>query len=163
MENEDLDEAYEEALSGSPVEQVSPTIEVLPPEESQSDPLFNRTDLDILAENRALRKALIGQLAPKGRLPMDKSDKTMLLALMNGLDSEVLTRARIKVAAKTEESVNDIRAMVSHALLNCSIPRAKPFSEADLKEPDHIKFKPPVPGQMDIGVKNLTMQDIEED
>lgn len=136
------------------------TVEVIPA--PQSDGAFTSDDLATLNETRRLRKMLIGQLMQEGKIPEDKADKALLTNLLNGLDAEVISRARVKVAAKTEEAVSDVRSMVAHALLQHRTNRPGPFSHKELEPPSHVQFRETVPGETDIGFINLKIEDIEE-
>lgn len=74
-------------------------IEVIPAD--QADGPFTADDVATLNETRRLRKLLVKQLVKDNQIPEDKSDKILLVNLINGLDAEVMSRARVKVAAKT--------------------------------------------------------------
>jgi len=139
---------------------ISIEVEVLPAVEND-DPVFNPVDAAILKNNRDLKINLIKKLTPNGNLPADKDQTTALLALMSSLDSEVLTRARIRVAAKTENGVSDLRALVAQALLNKPVKKPQAFSPKAIEAPAGMKFAQPVPGAMDVGVVNLTLKDLE--
>ena len=135
-------------------------VEVIPA--PQSDGAFTSDDIATLNETRRLRKQLNGQLTQGGKLPEDKSDKILLTNLINGLDAEVLSRARVKVAAKTEEAMTDVRNLVAQALLRHNTARPVQVTHKDLEPPTHVSFRETVPGETDIGFINLTIEDIEE-
>ena len=136
------------------------SVEVLPRE--SADGPFSSSDLALLSENRNLRRELIKQLAPSGKVPIDKADKSMLLNLINGMDAEIIARARVKVAAKTEEALTNITAMVGQALLQHKAVPVADISDEALELPSHVNVPEPVPGQMDIGVIGLTIADVQE-
>ena len=135
-------------------------IEVLPPE--QPDGVFSPDDLAVLNENRRLRKMLIGQLIQGNKIPDDKADKTLLVNLLNGMDAEVISRARVKVAAKTEAAMTDVRHLVAQALIQHNSRSVTRLTARDFEPPSHIGQRETVPGELEVGVINLTMDDIEE-
>ena len=135
-------------------------IEVIPAD--QADGPFSSDDIATLNETRRLRKLLVKQLVKDNQIPEDKSDKILLVNLINGLDAEVMTRARVKVAAKTEEALTDVRHFVAQALLQHNSRRPKTITSAAFEPPPGVERKTLVPGEAEIGVINLTMSDIEE-
>ena len=136
------------------------TLEVIPAE--KSDGVFTSEDLAILSENRRLRQSLIRSLTNGSTIPVDKADKAMLVQLINGTDSEIIARTRVKVAAKTEEAMTDVRNLVAQALLQHNGRHMKAISASDLEPPSHNQPKALVHGETEIGTINLTMNDIEE-
>lgn len=136
------------------------TVEVIPAE--KADGVFTAEDLAILNENRRLRRSLIGCLTNGNKIPEDKADKAMLIQLINGMDAEVISRTRVKVAAKSEEALTDVRNLVAQALLQHNTRHITPIALSDLEPPSHIKGKELVFGETEIGTINLTMDDIEE-
>ena len=136
------------------------TLEVIPAE--KSDGVFSSEDLAILSQNRRLRQSLIRSLTDGIKIPEDKADKAMLIQLMNGTDAEIISRARVKVAAKSEEALTDVRNLVAQALLQHNNRTIKPLALQDLEPPSSIKARELVPGETEIGTINLTMSDIEE-
>lgn len=76
--------------------------------DAQDDGVFSLDDKRVLDENRKLRRKLISLLTDGDKLPEDKSDKAMLINLMNGLDSEIISRARLKVSAKANETTSNL-------------------------------------------------------
>lgn len=136
-------------------------VEVIPASQ-EADDIFSSEDLAALNENRKLRRALIRMLSKGDKLPEDKADKTALIQLMAAADAEILTRARIKVAAKSEEAANNLANAVGSALKNFKIPPRPVITKEAFEVPAHIKAPTPVPGNMDIGNIPLTMADLED-
>lgn len=137
-------------------------LEVIPAsaQTHRADDVFSDEDLQTLRDIRNLRKQLITNLTPNGKIPDDKSDKTMLIQLMAGVDSEIAMRARVKVAAKTEENNANLTALVGQAMKNFKVPRVGVGQSAEFEMPSHIKLPAPVPGQMDIGTILVTIDDL---
>ena len=129
---------------------------------STSDGLFSAEDLDTLKENRRLRKALINNLAKDDKVPFDKADKSMLISLLSGLDSEILTRARIKVAAKTEETASNLTQLVGQALMSYKPSAGEPVKPRITTLPDTVKATNIVPGETDFGNRQITLDDLKD-
>lgn len=124
------------------------------------DGLFSADDLASLKENRRLRKALVTALAGDGKVPADRSEKTMLISLMAGIDNEIIGRARLKVAAKTEEQMTNLTGLITQTLLHCKvepIPNAPP---RNMSLPDSIKTGPVVPGEMATGLAPVSLKEL---
>lgn len=139
-----------------------PEVEVLPP--SQGDDLFSAEDNRVLSQNRALRRRLIGLLTETSSgsvvIPEDKADKALLVNLLNATDSEIMGRARLKVAAKTEEAMTNMTGVVAEALRQCKIERPVATGERLISLPRHITIDDIVPGEMEIGVINVTLEEL---
>lgn len=136
-------------------------VEVIPAQRG-SDDLFSADDEFILSQNRKLRTALINKLTPDNKVPEDKADKNMLIQLMNAQDSEIIARARLKIAAKSDETANNLAAMVGQAMKDFKHGSRPVVTKEAFQIPAHIVAPKLVPGQMDIGTVPLTMKDLEE-
>jgi len=128
---------------------------------SPSDGLFSEEDTLALNANRSLRRLLINSLSPTGKVPEDKADKSMLIQLMNGMDSEIIGRARLKVAAKTDENVTNLTGLVAQALMKHKVNAPVRTGPREVTLPATIKVTNPVPGEMDQGVVRVTLEEIQ--
>lgn len=132
-------------------------------QEVTKNDVFDEEDNKLLAENQALRKLLISQLTSDGKsVPMDKADKNLLVALMNGVDTSIYTKARVKVASGAEKSMNDFTELARQVILNHrNTPRV--FTPASLEPPPELTFRDPVPGDDVMGLVNLKPEDLDSD
>ena len=126
----------------------------------QEDGVFSADDTALLNETKQLRMTLIRSLAGEGHVPINKSDKIMLTQLLNDVDGQIVSRARTKIAAKTEENNGNITAMIAQALMKHRVGSAVPAAERVLDLPKEISAGEIVPGEMDQGVRNVTMADL---
>lgn len=134
-------------------------VEVLPPEDRSQGP-FLASDMELLDENRKLKRLLIKELTKGGKLPDENSDRNALLTLMASLDSEIIARTRVKVQAKTDEAMANVTAMVSQALLQHRTSAETEVTDDDLAIPSSVERVQLVPGQADIGNIPLKLQDL---
>lgn len=137
--------------------------EILDAEEGEQDAIFNAEDNQILRSNRDLRRKMIALIMPEDKLPAEKEKLSALMSLMKDLDNEVLTRARIKVAVKSEENATNLNAMVCKALLQHKVGANGPAAASQRVLPSHLQITDIVPGEMDIGVIGVTMEELRDD
>lgn len=132
-------------------------------EEVSKNDVFSEEDNKLLAENQALRKLLISQLTSGGKsVPLDKSDKVLLIALINGADDSIYTKARVKVASGEEKAANNFTELARQVILNHrNTPRV--FTPSSLEPPPEITFSDPVPGDEVMGLVNLKPEDLASD
>lgn len=124
--------------------------------------LFNEEDHDILKNNRRVRTMLLNALVKDGEIPKDTEAQKMALAIMKDLDAEVLTRAKIKVASKTEQGITNLASLVGKALSSYRPGTPLPITTEQRRLPDAIRPSNIVPGEMDIGMLPLTLDDVQE-
>lgn len=118
-----------------------------------SHDLFSEQDtLDINYTNQ-VRKDLVKKLVKEAIVvPEDKSDKIMLLGLLDGIDRNILSRAKIKVDKKSADNSSAVADMVSQAL--GLIPTQQLSKNPDIQSPtlpDDIPLPALVEGETTIG------------
>ena len=130
--------------------------------DAQDDGVFSLDDKRVLDENRKLRRKLISLLTDGDKLPEDKSDKAMLINLMNGLDSEIISRARLKVSAKANETTSNLTSLVAQALMQYRPDQHEEHAPRILELPSDIMIEDLVPGEMDIGNIVISIEEFTE-
>lgn len=130
--------------------------------DAQDDGVFSLDDKRVLDENRRLRRKLISLLTDGDKLPEDKSDKAMLINLMNGLDSEIISRARLKVSAKANETTSNLTSLVAQALMQYRPDQHEEHAPRILELPSDITIEDLVPGEMDIGNIVISIEEFTE-
>lgn len=130
--------------------------------DAQDDGVFSLDDKRVLDENRKLRRKLISLLTDGDKLPEDKSDKAMLINLMNGLDSEIISRARLKVSAKANETTSNLTSLVAQALMQYRPDQHEEHAPRILELPSDITIEDLVPGEMDIGNIVISIEEFTE-
>lgn len=130
--------------------------------DAQDDGVFSLDDKRVLDENRKLRRKLISLLTDGDKLPEDKSDKAMLINLMNGLDSEIISRARLKVSAKANETTSNLTSLVAQALMQYRPDQHEEHAPRILELPSDVTIEDLVPGEMDIGNIVISIEEFTE-
>lgn len=134
----------------APMDVASPAVAVFTPDEER-----------VLEKTQSLRLQLLGALCPDGTIPQEKADKTLLVSLLNGVDSQAVSKARLRVSAKTEENAMNYSAMVAKALLSHRVLPPPPRDpSAPLVLPPEIKLTDPVPGETDIGLRTFSIDEL---
>ena len=128
----------------------------------QDDGVFSPEDKRVLDENRQLRRRLISLLTEGDKLPEDKSDKAMLINLMNGLDSEIIGRTRLKVAAKADQNTTNLTSLVAQALMQYRPDQHEEILPRVLELPSELKIDDMVPGETDIGNIVISIDEVSE-
>ena len=130
--------------------------------EAEDDGVFSPGDKRVLDENRRLRRKLISLLTEGDKLPEDKSEKAMLINLMNGLDSEIIGRTRLKVAAKANENTSNLTSLVAQALMQYRPDQHEAPTSRILELPSDVKIEDLVPGETDIGNIVISIEEFTE-
>lgn len=130
--------------------------------EAEDDGVFSPGDKRVLDENRRLRRKLISLLTEGDKLPEDKSEKAMLINLMNGLDSEIIGRTRLKVAAKANENTSNLTSLVAQALMQYRPDQHEAPTSRILELPSDVKIEDLVPGETDIGNIVISIEEFIE-
>lgn len=128
--------------------------------------LFDAEEETELSDIQAIRKDLTNLLIKdetgKLKVPEKTADKVLLAQLLDGRERQVLTKARLKIASKSEENAQDLRANVAE-VLRAFKSSAKPATPGDRNIPEEIlKAVTPVPGEMSIGNIPMSIDEIAE-
>ncbi len=138
------------------------SVEVLPPVAAK-DSIYEASEDSILVENRILRQQLIKLLVTgeSGQLqvPKSTSEKVLLDQLLNGVDKEVTTRAKLRIASKTSDELGNLAGAVAKALRSHNVTKSCHAAAENRVLPANIKVYDPVPGEMDIGTKTFDIKD----
>lgn len=133
----------------------------------QQDGIFTSEENEILTENRRLRQMLIGILTKdetgKTRVPGSTSDKVLLDSLLNGVDKEITTRAKLRVATKANDTTANLLALATSALTSHKVPARRHATPEERTMPDNIVVDNPIAGETTIGVKTFELNDILKD
>lgn len=123
---------------------------------SRADDLFDEEDAQALAANRLIRRTLVRALTEGNKVPESNSDKSLLLGLMDGIDREILGRARLKIAAKSEENNSNMTAFAAQILKNHTSGATRVPGNRVLDLPDTVRLDNPIPGELDDGLVPIT-------
>lgn len=127
-----------------------------------SEEFLSPEDLKTLNEINELRGKLIKKLVGEdASIPSENSDKNLLVSLMHGIDSSVLAKAKLKAAQKNEESFSNMASVIARALANHRPGQTEFDGERIIDIPSDVPPVETVPGEMDIGMINLTKADLK--
>ena len=138
-------------------------VEVLPPVAAK-DSIYEASEDAILIENRTLRQQLIKLLvineAGQVQVPKSTSEKLLLDRLLNGVDKEVTTRAKLRIASKSSDELGNLAGAVAKALRSHNVNKSRVAHPSERVLPADIKVYDPIPGEMDIGTKTFSVEEI---
>lgn len=121
--------------------------------ESEHDPMFDEYEGAGMAMIQRLRLGMIRDITKNGTVKvtdLGTSDRVFLNNLMTGYDISSTTKARLRIAAKTEKGLSDLTSAVGEALMKFRVEKpAAPASKRVL--PEDIKPTNVVPGHMERG------------
>lgn len=86
----------------------------------------------------------------------------MLINLMNGLDSEIIGRTRLKVAAKADQNTTNLTSLVAQALMQYRPDQHEELLPRVLELPSELKIDDMVPGETDIGNIVISIDEVSE-
>lgn len=117
-----------------------------------------------LKEIREIRMGLTKLLTrdDEGNLviPKSTSEKVLLTGLLDGIEREVLTRARLKVSSDEAAATTDLKGAMVEMLKAHAARRARPAAAEERVLPEIVRPENVVPGEMDIGNNPLTLADV---
>jgi regulator of replication initiation timing len=128
------------------------------------DAVFSEEENSILLENRKLRRVLTNLLTTdetgKTVLPKGTADKALLAQLIDGMDKEATTRAKLRIAVKANDNAANLTALAARTLIGHKVPVRKPSSPEQRALPSDVQVPDIVPGETDIGVTTFTLETI---
>lgn len=128
--------------------------------QENDDDLFSADDKSILEQNNAIRKKMLAELCKSTGIPVGEEDRKLALTLMKDLDASIYTRARVAVARGTEKGITNLTAVVGKALLSYHPDHVPAAPAASRVLPKTIEVTDLVPGEMDIGLLPLKVEDL---
>ena len=122
--------------------------------------LFSPEDQALIDANLALRKRIIRKMTEKGKLPTSDEDRKFLLDAVNGIDSSIFTRARIKSQDQANQTNTKITEIIGQLLYSAKTNAALiPLRESlpDL-QPDY-RVLDLAPGEDAPGIQPLSFDE----
>ena len=123
-----------------------------------SDSFIDDQGLIDLEYTRNLRRRMVDEiiLNSKGKIPEDKSDREALFRAIDGLDVQVLSKARIKAQDKSNQAANSIAGSIAE-LLKAKKRNKSVVIEREEEVPSLPKDVTvvPVPGETDTNPEQL--------
>lgn len=122
----------------------------------EDDDLTSLNDKRLLELTMRKREDIINKLTVNGNIPEDKSDKALLVSMLDGVDRTILSKSRIKADTKIADSSAQATSLIANILssfnskniINIDSNREIPIlSHTD----SSIEF---IEGEMDTGTQN---------
>jgi hypothetical protein len=126
------------------------------------DQLFTKEEQDMLDQINGLRKKLIEKLTggTGDVIPAEASDKALLVNLINGAEAQTLTKVKLRAQNKSDQAIGNAAAFVARALINYRPGQNTSDAPRITEVPTSVPKVETVPGEMDIGVINLSEKDL---
>lgn len=134
--------------------------ESAPPSPQLDEELFSKEDQEILQKTRTLRQTLLKSLVPSDKLPENNTEKVIVIQLLDGLDKQVMNRAKLRATDKQTNAIQNSAQAVAETLRNYTARTSTPAPAEMRKLPDAVKVTDPVPGEMEIGTITVNMDEV---
>lgn len=118
-----------------------------------------------LNRTQDIREKIVAATMKNGAIPVDRDDREFLMKAIEGIDRQVLSKAKIKSDDQNSKAQTEAASMIASLLLQAgqqhkAANHARAERELVLDMPD---LKDIVPGETDIGVHTFTYGDIVKD
>lgn len=130
-------------------------------EESENSVFVTDEQID-LNLTQSVRRNLVMQLTKDEKIGDDIEKANLLLKTLEGMDKQVGTKAKLRIANKATDKTNNMAAVVA-ALLNgdISLPMPTNIPRVDTTKPLDYVVDNYVPGEKDLGRVAITMDDLK--
>lgn len=130
-------------------------------EESENSVFVSDEQID-LNLTQSVRRNLVMQLTKDEKIGNDIEKANLLLKTLEGMDKQVGTKAKLRIANKATDKTNNMAAVVA-ALLNgdISLPMPTNVPRVDTTKPLDYVVDNYVPGEKDLGRVAITMDDLK--
>lgn len=131
--------------------------------ENENDDLLSLEDKRKLNLTASVRENIITELTKKG-VPDDKDSQTFLIKALDGLDTNTLSQAKLKIDKSNKDANDQITNMVTEFLMRTT-GKAQPSEEKrkDIPElSESFVIQDAVPGESDIGTVDITLEEIQK-
>lgn len=112
--------------------------------------------------SQSIRRNLVMQLTKDEKIGNDIEKANLLLKALEGMDKQVGTKAKLRIAKKSTDKTNNMAAVVA-ALLHgdISIPMPTNIPKVDTTKPLDYVVDNYVPGEKDLGRVTITMDELK--
>ena len=126
------------------------------------DKVFVSDEQIDLNRTQAVRRQLVTDLMKEDGIVKDIEKANLLVKVLDGMDKQVGTKAKLRLTAKSTESTTNMAAMVA-ALLNgdMNLPTRQDSPIVDVSKPLDHKVLNYVPGERDLGRVTISMDEIK--
>ncbi len=131
--------------------------------DNEDDDILSLEDKRKLNLTASIRENIITETTKNG-IPQDKDTQSFLIKALDGLDTNTLSQAKLKIDKKNKDENEKIAGLVTEFLMRST---SKPLNPEEKREqapelPDSFIINDPVPGEKDIGVVDITLKELEE-
>lgn len=113
------------------------------------------------------RMELVEQLTPGGKMPVEAKDQAIVLAALNDMDKQAISKRKLKAEEKNSDSLASM-ADTMDSLFSKFGNKSPLMIEGGVADrvvelPDSLATIDLVPGELDIGTQRIELRDIEGD
>jgi len=125
--------------------------------------IFTKEDEEILEYTRVVRRSLIKELTDDGKkVPYGKEDKALLASLLDGMDNNIVRTVKARTSIKELDQHAQDAQLVRSMLLERAKMRESKIINPEIPTVDTLEDELPiVEGENDIGIHQLTLDDLD--
>lgn len=126
-----------------------------------SEALFQDEEVQQLAFTQGVRRKIVNSLFKEDKLPGDPVEQATLMKALEGMDRQVLSRAKIRTDDKTGQTAKQTTSLIAELLMRTS-PAGQVRPENAPPRVLTVDTPAPtlVPGMTDVGTVDLQSKDI---
>ncbi len=130
--------------------------------ENEDDGVFISDEEIDLHRTQSVRRQLVTDLMKDQKIGDNIEKANLLVKVLDGMDKQVGTKAKLRIAKKSTDKTNNMAAMVA-ALLNgdMSLPLPTNVPKVDTTKPLDYVVDNYVPGEKDLGRVVITMDELK--
>ena len=130
--------------------------------ENEDDGVFISDEEIDLHRTQSVRRQLVNDLMKDQKIGDNIEKANLLVKVLDGMDKQVGTKAKLRIAKKSTDKTNNMAAMVA-ALLNgdMSLPLPTNVPKVDTAKPLDYVVDNYVPGEKDLGRVVITMDELK--
>ncbi len=130
--------------------------------ENEDDGVFISDEEIDLHRTQSVRRQLVTDLMKDQKIGDNIEKANLLVKVLDGMDKQVGTKAKLRIAKKSTDKTNNMAAMVA-ALLNgdMSLPLPTNVPKVDTAKPLDYVVDNYVPGEKDLGRVVITMDELK--
>ena len=131
-------------------------------EENNENKVFVSDEQIDLNRTQAVRRQLVTDLMKDDKIGDNIEKANLLVKVLDGMDKQVGTKAKLRIAHKAADTTNNMAAMVA-AMLNgdMTLPIRNDLPVVDTTKPLDYVVDKYVPGEKDLGRVVISMDDLK--
>lgn len=127
---------------------------------SNNNDYLSEEDLSQINKNQGIRNKLIDKLLEEG-MPDDKNSQNFLVNLLNGSDSSVFNKAKLKAKKEENDDSKGVLDIMAKLLLHTNEVRK---NKLNTQLNDNIEYNNPIPGETDeFNAEGLNYEEFVKD